>query len=53
MRWHRHWLRNHPRRHSVRVRHTQAWDWCAHQEELEAYRERPERATRRLSLQRS
>jgi hypothetical protein len=23
--------------HSVRVRHAQVWDWCAHQEEVERH----------------
>ena len=35
MRTHRHQMGRANRRHSVRAHHDQAWDWCAHREEIE------------------
>jgi hypothetical protein len=37
MRLHRHRVEGADRWHSVRVRHDDAWDWCAHQEEIERH----------------
>jgi hypothetical protein len=37
MRFHRHQVGRTSRWHSVRVRHQDVWDWCAHQEELERH----------------
>ncbi len=37
MRFHRHPVGSANRWHSVRVRHEDAWDWCAHQEEIESH----------------
>jgi len=34
MRLHRHQVGKARRWHSVRARHDEAWDWCAHQQEL-------------------
>lgn len=37
MRFHRHQVGRTGRWHSVRQRHEDVWDWCAHREELERY----------------
>jgi len=37
MRLHRHQVGKAVRWHSVRARHDDAWDWCAHQEEVEQH----------------
>ncbi len=37
MRFHRHLTGGANRWHSVRVRHEDAWDWCAHREEIERH----------------
>ncbi len=37
MRFHRHQVGRRSRWHSVRVHHEDAWEWCAHHEEIERY----------------
>ncbi len=37
MRFHRHQVGRADRWHSVRVRHEDAWEWCAHHEEIERH----------------
>lgn len=57
MRFHRHQVDRVTRWHSVRVRHNDVWEWCAHQEEVSRHLERrrrsPElmRAAKGLKLQ--
>ncbi len=46
MRFHHHQVGRTNRWHSVRVRHGNVWDWCAHHEEIE----RAQRERRRSSL---
>ena len=45
MRFHRHQVGRTNRWHSVRVRHEDVWNWCAHHDEIEwAQRERRRRS---------
>ncbi len=44
MRLHRHLIRRSVRWHSVRVRHEEVWDWCAHREEVERHLQRQRRS---------
>ena len=37
MRFHRHQAGRTSRWHSVRARHDDVWDWCAHHEEIERH----------------
>jgi len=40
MRFHKHPVGRASRWHSVRVRHEQVWDWCAHHEDVDRYQRR-------------
>jgi len=44
MRLHRHLIGKTVRWHSVRLRHEEVWDWCAHREEVERHLDRPRRS---------
>ena len=49
MRFHHHQVGRTSRWHSVRARHDDVWDWCAHHEEVERYMARRRRSKDRLS----
>jgi len=57
MRFHRHQVGRTRRWHSVRTRHEEVWDWCAHHEEIERHLSRAQRpgenlgAGKQLTLQ--
>jgi len=57
MRFHRHQVGRTSRWHSVRARHDDVWNWCAHHEEIERYLSRHRQAedalsaSKRLTLQ--
>ena len=53
MRFHRHQTGRTVRWHSVRMRHDEVWDWCAHHEEVERYLHRRRRLTVSLSRDKS
>ncbi|MFB3883166.1 MAG: hypothetical protein ACE149_18005 [Armatimonadota bacterium] len=50
MRVHRHQVGKTNRWHSVRVHHDEAWDWCAHHEEIEHHLLGRRHMSRRLEL---